>query len=266
MSRLTLWALLLGLWLAASAVVAGQLAIIELKHRLPEQVLPTLRPLLAPGGSLTGAQNQLFVRTTPDNLAELKAVLATLDQPQRRLLISVGQGNSVQRSGSAAGLNGASVRIGDETQIHVSAGLAAGSGSSSHNVRQQVQTLEGSPARIHIGESLPLPMRQWVVGPDGATVTDSIQYVDVGSGFYASARVVGEQVTLTISPQQQQMRGDGRIDTAGLETTVSGRLGEWIDLGGSSVSRSDQQQGLLGGGERQQQEQQQFQLKVELLK
>lgn len=258
------WLLLLTLWFAGGAA-AGQLAIIELKHRLPEQVLPTLRPLLAPGGSLTGAQNQLFVRTSPDNLAELKAVLATLDQPQRRLLISVGQGNSVQRSGSAAGLNGVRVSGGDHAQIRISGGLAASSGSSSHNVRQQVQTLEGSPARIHIGESLPLPMRQWVVGPDGAVITDSIQYVDVGSGFYASARVVGEQVTLTISPQQQQLRGDGSIDTAGLETTVSGRLGEWIDLGGSTLSRSDQQQGLLGGGERQQQGQQQIQLKVELL-
>lgn len=258
------WLLLLALWFAGGAA-AGQLAIIELKHRLPEQVLPTLRPLLAPGGSLTGAQNQLFVRTTPDNLAELKAVLATLDQPQRRLLISVGQGNSTQRSGSAAGLNGASVSIGEQSQMRVSGGLAASRGSSSHNVRQQVQTLEGSPARIHIGESFPLPMRQWVIGPDGAVITDSIQYVDVGSGFYASARVVGEQVTLTISPQQQQLRGDASIDSAGLETTVSGRLGEWIDLGGSTLSRSDQQQGLLGGGERQQQGQQQVQLKVELL-
>ena len=48
-----------------------------LKATAPQvAVLATLPPLLAPGGSLTGAQNQLFVRTTPDNLAELKAVLA----------------------------------------------------------------------------------------------------------------------------------------------------------------------------------------------
>jgi hypothetical protein len=58
--------------LAALAVhAAGQnmLEIIPLRYRTVDQVLPALRPLLEPGGTLTGQGNQLIVRASPDNLA-----------------------------------------------------------------------------------------------------------------------------------------------------------------------------------------------------
>jgi hypothetical protein len=47
-------------------------------------VLPALRPLLEPGGVLTGQRNQLIVRTSPANLAELRRALQALDQSNHR--------------------------------------------------------------------------------------------------------------------------------------------------------------------------------------
>src|SRR3990170_8156272 len=71
------------------ALAQGSLEVIDLRHVTAEQVLPALRPLLEPGGVLTGQRNQLIVRTSPRNLEELRRALAALDAPARRLVISV---------------------------------------------------------------------------------------------------------------------------------------------------------------------------------
>ena len=80
---------LLFLIVAASAVAQGTLEVISLRHRTAEQVIPVLRPLLEPGGVLSGQYSQLIVRTSAANLAQIRAVLDAIDQPARRLEISV---------------------------------------------------------------------------------------------------------------------------------------------------------------------------------
>ena len=65
------------------------LEIIPLKHSTVEQVLPALRPLVEPGGTLAGQQGQLFLRTSPANVAEIRRALDVIDRPLRRLQISV---------------------------------------------------------------------------------------------------------------------------------------------------------------------------------
>lgn len=90
--------------LALSSFAAAQdaLEVIPLRHRTAEQVIPVRRPLLAPGGALTGRHNQLIVRTTPSNLAQLRGVLEAIDRPARRLAISVrfDGADSAARSGA----------------------------------------------------------------------------------------------------------------------------------------------------------------------
>ena len=74
---------LLGLCIFALALAAQAqqqvLEVITLGYRQAEEVIPMLRPLLAPGGTLTGMNNRLVVRTTPANLAEIKQVLGAVD-------------------------------------------------------------------------------------------------------------------------------------------------------------------------------------------
>lgn len=249
---------------ASTLAVADQLTILELHHQLPEQVLPTLRPLVAPGGTIVGANNQLFVRTTPENLAEIRQVLAALDQPLRRLLISVSQQRQQSGNEQGASLDQGRVVVGDQASVSLRGSLNSNRSNDSHNVSQQVQTLEGSPAQIYLGASYPVAMRQWRNPQGEAVVTDSIQYVDVGSGFYASARIAGDNVTLTITPSQQQRQGN-EIQTSSLDTTLSGRLGEWLELGSSNVTSTNHSQPLAGQQLQQQQVDQQVWLKVELL-
>ena len=75
------------LWIGL--VGAQQLEVIELKSKSVEDVLPVLLPLVEPGGTLTGMNNQLFLRASPRNRADIKKALAALDTPTRRLIIRI---------------------------------------------------------------------------------------------------------------------------------------------------------------------------------
>src|SRR5690606_36428064 len=97
-----------------------------------------------------------------------------------------------------------------------------------------VQTLEGEPAFIRAGQSVPVPSRNTVITRNGVIVQNSTQYQDAGSGFYVVPRLSGDRVSLMVAPRLSEV-GPGRvptIDVQDVQTTVSGRLGEWLDIGG----------------------------------
>ena len=110
---------------------------------------------------------------------------------------------------------------GDESNVHV------------------VQTVDGQPAFISAGESVPLPDQTVVVTGAGAVVQDSIHYRDVTSGFYVIPHVNRDEVTLQIAPQLESAgHSGGAIDIQHVQSTASGRLGEWIELGGIEHNQS----------------------------
>ena len=47
------------------------LEVIPLQNRMVDDVIPIIRRLVAPGGTITGENNQLIVKTTSSNLAEI---------------------------------------------------------------------------------------------------------------------------------------------------------------------------------------------------
>lgn len=114
---------------------------------------------------------------------------------------------------------------------------------------QVVQVVEGGRAFIQVGQSLPL--RQVQIGPNGVLLTESVVYRDVGQGFYAMPQLAGDRVTLEISPQFDTPGSAGSVNTQRLSTTVSGRLGEWIELGGSGEQDAAYERGnaVVGSNE-----------------
>ena len=252
------------LLMASCMLSAEEITILPLHHRLPEQVLPTLEPLVSPGGSIVGAGNQLFVRTTPENLLELQTVLAAIDKPLQRLLISVRQGNDSLADERALSLQQGHIQLGPDNHIELQGTLQNRQHNGSTQSSQQVQTVEGAAAQIYLGQSLPLAMRQLQRQNHQLVLTDTIQYVDVGTGFTALPRLIGDQVELSISPLQQQLNGN-QIEQANLSTVIRGPLGTWIPLGGGEISSNQQQSGLAGSSNQQSIRQQQVWLKVERL-
>lgn len=222
---------------------AQSLQIIQLHNRPADQVLPVIQPLLAPSGTASGSGFQLFVRTTPENLAQIRQVVASLDKAARQLVIYVKQDAAGQGGRSGVGVGGT---------LAPGAGGAHGSVYDSTStardaVAQQVRTQEGVPAYISASTSEPLVTRSVARTRNGAAVQERVVPRELNSGFYVTPRVNGDIVFLDIGAQRETpgSQGPGSADTSRVRTTVSGRLGQWIELGGASTARAQDSRGVL---------------------
>lgn len=221
----------LGVWLAACAhfTFAQQaLEIIPLRHRTVDQVLPALQPLLEPGATLSGSRGQLFLRASPSNADDIKRALASIDQPAKRLQISVRLDDAMERERREVQASGT---IGSGG-VRFSGSAQDSHRSGTERVDQRVQVLEGSRATIFTGRSN--------------------DYHDVGTGFEVVPRLAGGLVQLDISQ-------------TGLSTSTTARLGEWTELGGVAQSNARDDRGIGSAATRRASESRRVWVKVEAL-
>lgn len=245
------------LWLALFAGPAFSqygLEIIPLRSRTVEQVLPLLRPLLEPGGTLSGHSNQLFVRASPANVAELKRVLDTLDRPARRLQILVRFENAQESSKRELGASGVISNRGSRIDVRAQDSSSRGE----ERIDQRLQVMEGGRGVINMGQSTPLRQRQLIQTPGGVVAQETIVIQDRTTGFEVVPRVSGDTVHLDIAPQREVGSSVQRVSTI-----VSGRLGEWIELGSAVTGGSRDDRGIASAGSTTNSSSQRVWLKVE---
>lgn len=242
---------------------AQALEVFTLRYRTVQEMVPVIQPILVPGGTVSGLKGQLVVRTTPANMDEVRRILAKLDTRPRRLLITVRQDGHAYshersaivtaRAGSGgsrtAGTPGADMR---EPDVRVTARVLDSSAADSDRNVHTVQVMEGSPAYIRVGQDVPVPPRRFMPAyPGGPLVDDAyagIEYREVSSGFYALPRVTGDRVVLEISPHREALSGQvrGGVNVQYAATTVEGRLGDWIEVAGSSNAAMGSRTVILG--------------------
>lgn len=234
-------------------------------YRNADEVAEILRPLVPPPGSVSSLYNKLVVKTTPAGMREIKQVLASIDRAPANLLISVKHVADEEVRRDLAQVFG-EVRSGDVT---VSSGrpvrprrgatVIAGDGDASAGVNvlrsttaqgaadvQTVRVLEGKEAFIATGTAVPLHQQNTIVQQGRVVVQSGVTYAQANNGFYARPRLFGDQVTLEISPTANRFRGSN-IETREAATTVSGRLGRWMEIAGVSGS-SGRTQSEIGRG------------------
>jgi type II secretory pathway component HofQ len=237
------------LWLAFPAYAQDRVEVITLNYRSAEQVIPLIQPLVGKDGAVTGMQNRLIVRTTPAKLEQIKRVLASIDTLPKRLMITVRQNttrDALAREasvyGSVGGARGrvtvpgtndrrARIELGDQHN-RVGANVTSTRDIEDSSDVQNIQVLEGNPALIRVGQSVPYRGRTVYRDARGTTVVDDTRFQDVTSGFYVLPRISGEQVILEINPHNNALGSRGAVNVQEASTTLSGRLGEWIELGG----------------------------------
>lgn len=269
---------------AGLARAGDTLEIIPLQHRTAEEVIPGLQPFLEPGGALTGMQGNLILRASPANRAQIRQALAALDVAPRQLRITVRQSLDRSREQQSFGLygkidtdtvdmavppsgrGGAQVEIGDGNS-HIGARFDDRSLDQVSRVSQHVRVADGGRAMIQTGVELPLTLREIVDGPHGRTVRESVVFYSAGSGFYVAPQLIGDRVTLDIHPVQQTLDAAAprRVVGQQLHTRISGRLGEWIALGGSDTQDQQDRRRLLDAGQRNTRESGQVWLKVDVV-
>jgi len=209
--------------------------VIPLTNRPAFEIMPLLAPLLGDTAQLVDNGTNLLVKTTPDRLAEIQAIVKQLDVRQSNLVITVMQ----SRQTTAEELNAAA---GVQLNVPVNAPSRSGGRIFGHvyqtqdkNADQNIQTvrtMEGVPAHIKAGNIYPA---QFFATYGYATATD---YAEATTGFAVIPRLAGDQVILSVSPWSDRMNGRGQIETQNAQSSIRMNLGEWVELGGIGENSS----------------------------
>jgi len=289
-ARQFLFAFLAGLfWMAAAPLTHAadpELRVIPLKHRLADEVVPVVRPLLAPGESVSGMDSRLIVRAAPRTFAQIEHVLAEVDTPRRNLRISVRHAGESERVQDHQGVSG-DVRRGN-TRIVVTngtrstGGVTVGQTGPDGNVQlrserhvttkrdtssQNLTVLDGGRAFLRVGESIPQVQTFLALVGSRLGVVAGIQYQDVTTGFEVEPRILGEQIQLTVTPRLafRSNQGAQTINFQELSTVVTVKPGEWVDLGGAVESANEVNRQILGTRRSTDSEESRFLIRVDPL-
>ena len=262
-----------------------QLEVIELYTRSADEMVQLLKPMLAPGGSISGTGDKLVIRTTPQNLAELRIIIDQVDAAPRRLRITVRQDifapgleRDLEVSGSV-GSDGVRVTVPPNTSSQTSSGAAANT-DNENRVRirvestqtedtgstvQTVQVNEGQAAFIALGESIPIRTYSVAVGVVGFAAGETVVYRDVEAGFFAVARMRGDEVTVQVSSSADAVlsRRTGAIRIERVSSVLSGRSGEWMEVGSVTLSADREETGIISYRSNTQRDQRRTWIKVE---
>ena len=243
MSRLSWRMLATCLLVVVFGVAAQAFEIIELRHRPADQLLPVVQSMVEPGGSVSGTGFKLIVRASPANLVQIRQVVASLDRVPRQLVISV-----KQDSGGATVAAGVGARVILQPGASgVRASAYNSTRTAQDNVLQQVRTLEGSAAYLQTGGSTLLPQRTVTRGAGGVVIQDTAVERSFNIGFHVTPRINGDVVFLEIGAQRDTPANAsvGGSSFNRVASTISGRLGEWIELGVVSQALSSDTRGIL---------------------
>jgi len=244
---------LLVLVLLVSTVQADSLTTIPLQNRPAAEVIPIIEPMLAEDDAISGQGFSIFLRSSPETLAQVRSMIDVLDVPAKVLQVSVFQGS--ERDLGELGISAsveiergdASVDIGtgrdsnndaggsvtySTSDGHVSVDGISTQGSLRDTPIHQVRVTEGTEAYIETGERI--PYFYGAAWNRRGGFAGSIEYKDAVTGFYVLPRVRGDNVVLEVNPFKSMRSDSGRenVDTQSAGTTVTGRIGEWILVGG----------------------------------
>ena len=194
-----------------------------------------------------------FWPLAPVSIAQLatKSIANPNPLPLRNLLIEVRQvqSGSAQQSGMETG---GAARIGNDGQLSMQGQLQARQQQSQQGATaiQQVMVLNGRNAHIALRTAQPLRLLQSFVRNGRVVVTQSVVFLEAGTGFLATPRWDGaELVELSIAAQQalpNASRITGATSTASTESVLLVPLGQWTPIAQSDLSASNDTQ-TLGG-------------------
>jgi type II secretory pathway component GspD/PulD (secretin) len=222
------------------ASAATEFKIITLQHRFAEDILPAILPLIGNEGTASAMQNNLIIRTSPANMAEIEQIITTLDTARQNLKITINRNKSLSFNGNAAEVSGRK-RIGNTTIettnsrriIRNGVALNIENQQSKSNISntQFIQVMDGRDAFISVGQSIPFTS-EWInLTQRYASVQRTTEFIDIDTGFAVRPRIIGDLIELEVTPRFSQMTQSGNIDFETLTTTIRTQRGEWVDLG-----------------------------------
>lgn len=246
----------------------ADMRIFELQHHPAAKIAETVRALIGEDARIAVHRNTLAVRSTPEVINEVAALIAYYDKPLSMLRITVEQGRDTEiytQRGSASGqLQAGSVNVGipsaptlGDTSIFVTSGNAqvrmSGTGvvhDERRQVSQFVSVLDGSPALILIGRAIPFTSQLRYYSRQHPHFVESIEYQRVDTGFEVLPEVVGDQVRLQINPFMSFLdkTSPNQIVYQEMTSVLNIPLGSWSDLSAHLGKEGGLNLEILGAG------------------
>jgi hypothetical protein len=155
------------------------------------------------------------------------------------LQISVRFDDAMERERRAVGASGTIGSSGARIGVTAEDSRA----SAAERIDQRLQVLEGGRAVIFTGRQ------------------DLIQ--DLATGFEVTPRIAGERVFLDIAPQRETPGPAGSIQGQRLATTMTARLGEWVEIGATASGAARDDRGVASASRMRAAESRRVWVKVE---
>ncbi|RMC91684.1 hypothetical protein EAY64_18815 [Aquitalea palustris] len=250
--------------LLLSSTPALALQIVELSWRQASELQSALQAQLLPDERLSALDNKLIIDANPAREQQLAALARQLDVRPLSLRLEVSQSGSSVQSQSGVQLQG-NISIGriipGSAGNGVSLSAQQDSRSQSGQSLQSLTLLDGRSGFIQLVQSRPL---SWLLLTPQGNIVRGSSWQEAVSGFYALPRLQGERVVIELAVSQQAFAGKQR-EGSQLSTTVAGRLGEWIEVGGIVRDQQGQNSLLLGSGQQLLSKQQSVRIRVQAL-
>ena len=230
------------LCLISSAAVADNsvMDVVPLQHRPAAEIQMLLGPLLEASDRVIENGSSLIVKTTPERLESLEAIIKQLDTPVANLVVTMLQ-NSYK---TAAELNAEAIPIGS-AQINMHGMNADTRDVNNTRNTQTLRTLDGQPAYLKTGKQTPMQSSsQYGAYNSGMSASTTTQMLETSTGFAVTPRLNGQQVRIDIEPWSDQPTHNGGINSQTAHTTLSARLGEWVEIAGNDSSGIQAKEGF----------------------
>lgn len=260
--------LFFSIMMPSSAVAQSNIKVFQTQQ--PAATLKArIAPLYANQAVFSTTDNTLIVKASATILADIEQLLKKIDKPLRNLMIEVAStldGDSQYQYNGIEGqiktANGTIISNNNPKGDHSGTTIRYGKNGSvittTHTRKRRalnapenftVTTLEGHWAFIKTGQSVPYYTsnypNNYPYRPSRRHIT--MDMVDISSGFEVLPSINDDIVTLKIRPQNQSLNRQypGHINSRSVDTIVSGRLGQWIYLGGLSQKSRTSGNGTL---------------------
>jgi type II secretory pathway component GspD/PulD (secretin) len=236
---------------------ALEFKIITLQHRFASDIIPTIQSMVGDDGNVSGIDNQLLVRASPERMAMIEQIVATLDSARKNLRITVSHEDMRQSNSNQAGVSG-NARIGNTDinvgrpsrgygQDNLEIDIGQHENTTSQSGSEFITVSDGGSAFIRVGQSVPFT-QQWLVWTQQyAHIQQATVYQDITTGFAVRPRMIGGQVELEVSPRISSLSSGDVIDFQALSTVVRVTPGQWFDLGGAMQTRDNVSRAILSG-------------------
>lgn len=221
-SLLLLWVLTLLLLLSGAAF--GEVRMVTLQHRLPEDVAAEVRTLFADPQQVRVAGPALVLEGDPDRLAIAEELIGLLDRPAAEVLVRLrwqtGDGARSFGTEHSGGMSDQARYLGNRRQL----------------VQQTLRIREGESGRLTVGREIPYRKAWQSMVGDVTGYAEETAYRQVSSGFHLSLlKITPEQVLLDIEPwlmhpTRYSDRQPPYIDFQQFRTRIGLPPGQWVEL------------------------------------